>query len=113
MITVKRIQEIVKEEVEILREERTNGGGEDHEGVKKVFNSTIDLLKSIDSFLDKATDAQRSSIESVIEDLKRHLDAMKSSPSQYLDVAPTGPKKVVLRAQSNKNNQISDSKSRR
>ena len=90
-LTLSRIREIVKEEVQKADEYL------DHDGVKTVINTTANLLKALAAFEDKATAAQTSAVGEPIAALKKHLVTMVDGPKAYTDSPKKMAKKVVFR----------------
>ena len=104
-ISMSRIKEIIQEELESLHEKKAR----DHEGVKKVVIAASALLKAVDAWEKKATEAQKSGVSEQIASLKITLETMIDGPSAYVDVTPGGPKRVIF-SKPSKGDVVTDSK---
>lgn len=95
-ISAERVRQIVIEELKLkqLREEV------DHAGITNVVKLAGKLLDSIEKFDESASGKMKSATTPQLDQLKRVLEDMVSTPGSYVDVAPREPKIVSLRAMS-------------
>ena len=95
-ISINKVKQIIKEELSKLNE------SEDHAAFKVVVNSSIDLLKALDTFEAKATESQKSAVSEIITNLRTHLTSMQKGADAYTDSQPNGPKRVVFKKDDSK-----------
>lgn len=92
-ISVERVRKIVAEELARLTEEV------DHAGISNVVKLAGKLLDGIKKFDEGASGKMKSSVVPHLDQLRKTLEDMVSSPGSYVDVPVKEPKIVSLKAQ--------------
>lgn len=91
-IDIKRLQQIIQEEVSVLRE------GDDHKTGAKVMTATANLLTAVEAFKNNASEKAKSSTMKCIQDLENLLNMIVANPMNYVDTIKEPQfKKVTLK----------------
>lgn len=92
-ITASRVREMIREEVDQFIAESSV----DHDAIKTVVNTSIDLLKAIDSFESKSTEKQKETSAKLVDELRRVLEVMRDGAMSYIDTPKSVGKRVVFK----------------
>ncbi|NBW06518.1 MAG: hypothetical protein EBR82_00655 [Caulobacteraceae bacterium] len=89
-ITLKRLQQIIREELSLNE-------GADHDSAAKVMSSATKLLKAVESFKSASSEKARSEMGTHLDEIEKILNRVVGSPMQYVDATEPAMKKVTLK----------------
>jgi len=88
-INIQELKRIIREEVAASTVSEKN-----YKAEKPVQDAVNKFLIAIQSFESSSTNPMKSAVSSIMVDLKKQLENMRSNPSSYIENEPT-KKKVI------------------